>query len=289
MKKEKPKILSWLAFPLLAAVYALAYRLFVFPNDFAPSGVGGIATMVQHVFHFDAGYLYLVINLPLLIAAWLTIDHEFVLKSAIFTLCFSGFLVLFNHVDFTPYQYYTENGTSNVLAPVAAGTIVGFLYGNAVRLGGSTGGIDIVGEMVHHKRPEYNMVWVTFTLNTCIAAASYFVFDFQFEPVICCIVYSFVVTTVANSVLKGYHAALKFEIVTDRPEELSQELMQKLLHGVTMVSAEGAYTHQQKSLVICIVNKHQIADVERIVSGYPGSFAYVTGVNSTVGNFVRVK
>ena len=285
----KNKLLSWLIFPVLAAVYALAYRLFVFPNDFAPAGVGGIATMVQYVFRFDAGYLTLLINLPLLIAAWFTIDREFVLKSALFTLCFSGFLVLFNHLDLTPYQYYTENGTSNVLAPVAAGTVVGFLYGTSVRLGGSTGGIDIVGEMVHHKRPEYNMVWVTFTINACIAAVSYFVYHYKFEPVICCIVYSFVTTAVANSVLKGYHAALKFEIVTDKPEELSQELMQKLRHGVTMVSAEGAYTHMQKSLVICIVNKHQIADVERIVSSYPGTFAYVTGVSSTMGNFKRIK
>ena len=285
----KNKVTSWLIFPLLAAVYALAYRLFVFPNDFAPAGVGGIATMVQYVFRFDAGYLTLLINLPLLIAAWFVTDREFVLKSALFTLCFSGFLVLFNHIDFTPYQYYTENGTSNVLAPVAAGTVVGFLYGTSVRLGGSTGGIDIVGEMVHRKRPEYNMVWVSFIINACIAAASYFVYNYKFEPVICCIVYSFVTTSVANSVLKGYHAALKFEIVTDKPEELSQELMEKLLHGVTMVSAEGAYTHAQKSLVICIVNKHQIADIERIVSSYPGSFAYVTAVSATVGNFVRVK
>ena len=286
---KKSKVTSWLVFPLLAACYALAYRLFVFPNDFAPSGVGGIATMVQYVFHFDAGYLNLVINLPLLIIAWMTVDREFVLKSALFTLCFSGFLVLFNHLDFTPYQYYTENGTSNVLAPVAAGTVVGFLYGTAVRLGGSSGGIDIVGEMVHHKRPEYNMVWVTFSINAAIAATSYFVFNYKFEPVICCLVYGFVTSTVANSVLKGYHAALKFEIVTDRPEEMAGELMGQLHHGVTLLSAEGAYTHMQKSLVICIVNKRQIADVERIISSFPGSFAYITSVNATVGNFVRVK
>lgn len=285
----KKKLLSWLIFPVLAAVYALAYRLFVFPNDFAPAGVGGIATMVQYVFHIDAAYPNFLINLPLLIAAWLTLNREFVLKSAIFTLCFSGFLMLFNHIDFTPYQYYTENGTSNVLAPVAAGAIVGFLYGTAIRMGGSTGGIDIIGELVHHKRPEYNMVWVSFTVNAIIAATSYFVYNFKFEPVICCIVYSFVTSAVANTVLKGYNAALKFEIVTDDPQALSDELLQKLHHGVTVLNAEGAYTHHKKNLVICIVNKHQIADVEQIVATYPGSFTYVTAVSATVGNFKRVK
>lgn len=285
----KKKALSWLIFPVLAAAYALAYRLFVFPNDFAPAGVGGIATMVQYVFRFDAGYLNLLINLPLLLVAWFLIDRRFVLKSALFTVCFSGFLVLFNTLDLTPYQYYTATGTSNVLAPVAAGTATGFLYGTAVRLGGSTGGIDVVSEMVHLRRPEYNMVWVSFTINACIAAASYFVYNYKFEPVICCIVYSFVTTTMANWVLKGYNAALKFEIVTDTPDELAQELLTKLRHGVTVVSAEGAYTHHHKALVICIVNKHQIADVERVVARYPGCFTYITGVNATVGNFKRIK
>ena len=59
--------------------------------------------------------------------------------------------------------------------------------------------------------------------------------------------------------------------------------------GVTLVSAEGAYTHNEKSLVICVVNKHQIADVQRLIQRYPGSFAYITSVNSTVGNFKRIK
>jgi uncharacterized membrane-anchored protein YitT (DUF2179 family) len=118
---------------------------------------------------------------------------------------------------------------------------------------------------------------------------SYFVYDFQFEPVMCCIVYAFVLTTVGNQVLRGSQSALKFEIVTDHPEELSNDLMQKLHHGVTLLSAEGAYTHEQKSLVICIVNKHQIADIQAIIGKYPGSFAYITQVSETLGNFRKIK
>ena len=287
--KKRNHWLSWLIIPILAAGTALAYELFVFPNDFAPSGFGGIATMVQYVFKFDAGYLNLALNVPFLIAAWFLIDREFVLKSAFFTLCFSGFLILFNNLDFSKFYYFTESGTSNVLGPVAAGTVIGFLYGTAVRLNGSTGGIDVVSAMVHHKYPQYNMVWISFAINAVIATVSYFVYGYRFEPVICCMVYSFVTTTVANSVLKGAASALKFEIVTDRGEELADELLQQLHHGVTVLSAEGAYTHHHRNLVVCIVNKHQIADVERIIARYPGSFTYITSVNATVGNFKRIK
>ena len=287
--RAKASIGSYLIIPVLAVCMALSYELFIFPNRFAPAGVGGIVTMVQYLFHFNAGYLNLLINVPILIAAWFLVDREFVIKSAIFTLVFSTAFLVLDKVDFTPFAYHTDNGTSNILAPVAAGTINGTLYGYAVRHHGSTGGTDVLAFSIRHYHPEMNPMWIGFTLNVVIAVASYFVYDFKFEPVICCIIYGFVNTSMANTVLKGYDAALKFEIITENPEGLAGELLAHLHHGVTLVSAEGAYTHNEKSLVICVVNKHQIADVQRLIQRYPGSFAYITSVNSTVGNFKRIK
>lgn len=287
--QHKPNYRNLWLFPLIAAGMALCYHLFIFPNNFAPSGVGGIATMIQYLLHFNAGYLNLLINVPILIVAWKLVDREFVIKTALFTLCFSGFLMLFEQIDFSRFHYYTENGTSTVLAPIAAAVVNGALYGFAIRKHGSTGGTDVVSFCIRHFHPEFNVTWIGFILNAVIACASYFVYDFRFEPVICCIVYSFVLTTVGNSVLRGSKSALKFEIITDHPQEMAQELMTKLHHGVTLLPAEGAYTHQEKSLVICIVNKHQIADIQRIISGYPGSFAYITSITETLGNFRKIK
>ena len=92
-----------------------------------------------------------------------------------------------------------------------------------------------------------------------------------------------------DMVLKGYKTALKFEVVTSYPEEMSQEIIKKLKHSATVVHAQGMYTHQDKALLICVVNKNQIIDFENIIKKYPGSFAYITSVNETVGNFVRTK
>lgn len=275
--------------PLFALAMALSYKLFIFPNNFAPSGVGGIATMVQYLFKFNAGYLNLAINIPILIVAWKLVDREFVIKTALFTVSFSGFLMLFDLVDFSRFQYLTSNGTSTILAPVAAAVVNGAFYGFALRIHGSSGGTDVISFCIRHYHPEFNVTWIGFTLNVVIACVSYFVYGFKFEPVICCIVYCFVLTAIGNQVLRGSQSALKFEIVTEDPETLSRELMQELHHGVTLLSAEGAYTKEQKSLVICIVNKHQIADVQKIVSKYPGSFAYITAVSETLGNFRKIK
>ena len=288
-KKSEYKTL--LLVPLLALAMALSYKLFIFPNNFAPSGVGGIATMIQYLFKFNAGYLNLLINIPLLIVAWKLVDREFVIKTALFTLCFSGFLMLFDHLglDFSKFAYHTNTGTSTILAPVAAAVINGAMFGISLRIHGSCGGTDIVSFINRHYRPEFNVAWISFVLNVVIAAASYFVYGFQFEPVICCIIYVFVLTVIGNSVVRGAQSALKFEIITQDPEALSADLMKELKHGVTLLSAEGAYTHKQKSLVICIVNKHQIADIQGIISKYPGSFAYITQVSETLGNFRKIK
>ena len=280
---------SLLLMPLFALGMALSYALFIFPNNFAPSGVGGIATMVQYIFKFNAGYLNLLINIPILIVAWKLVNREFVIKTALFTLCFSGFLMLFGTMDFSKFHYFTENGTSNVLAPVAAAVVNGFFYGMCLKVHGSSGGTDVVSFCIRHYHPEFNVTWITFIMNVVIAGASYFVYGFQFEPVICCIIYSYVVTIIGNQVLRGSQSALKFEIITEDPEGLASDLMQQLKHGVTLLSAEGAYTHEHKSLVICIVNKHQIADIQKIIGKYPGSFAYITSVSETLGNFLRIK
>lgn len=289
MEERKTNLKTIWLFPVFAVLTALSYNLFVFPNAFAPAGVGGIATMIQHLFHLNAGYLNLLINVPILIAAWFLVDREFVIKTAVFTAFFSGALMLFEHVDFSRFLYHTDNGTSTILAPVAAAVINGGLYGYAMRCHGSTGGTDVVAFCVRHYRPDLNAAWIGFTINTVIALASYFVYDYRFEPVICCIIYCFVISFVATHVVKGYDEALKFEIITDDPGKLAFDLMEQLGHGVTVVSAEGAYTHRHKDLVICVVNKHQIADVKRLIRQYPGSFAYVSSVSGTVGNFKKIK
>ena len=105
---------SLILVPFLALAMALSYKLFIFPNNFAPSGVGGIATMIQYLFKFNAGYLNLLINIPLLIIAWKLVDREFVIKTALFTVCFSGLLMLFDHLglDFSKFAYHTDTAPS---------------------------------------------------------------------------------------------------------------------------------------------------------------------------------
>ena len=281
-------IKSYLVMMGLAVVSGLIFELLIFPNAFAPAGINGLATMVQHLFHVNVGYVSIMINIPLVLLVYFKMDKDFALKSLAYVLAFSASLLLFGQMDLSSFIYYTANGNSAILGPLAAGVISGAVYGYAIRENGSTGGTDLIAVIVRKKRPEMSLVWLIFGLNASVAILSYFVYDYQFEPVILCLLVSYLTSKISDGILKGGKRAVKFEVVTDQAEELSARIFRDLQHGVTVLPALGMYSETQKHLLICVVNRHQIVKFQEILSEYPGTFAYVSEVNETMGNFKRI-
>ena len=279
---------DWLIIPAMAVLMALSYAIFVFPNSFAPAGINGIITMVQYLLHIDIGYLSLAVNLPLFLLTWKSAGNGFSIRSLVFVVVFSIASLLLKRVDLSAIQYHTENGTSLILGPIAAGAVSGFIYGVLLGRSGSTGGMDLIAAWVRSKRPEAGLVWVIFFLNACVAAVSFFVYGWKFEPVIMCLIYCYVSSKISDSMLRGNKKALKFEVVTDRADELSQVLLRQMRHGVTAVPVEGMFSHCEKKLLVCIVNRHQIVQFQQILASFPGTFSYVSEVTETLGNFKRI-
>ena len=270
----------------LACLMGVNYELFVFPNAFAPAGINGLATMLQYLLHINIGYLSLLINLPLILLAWKKVDPDFARKTLAFVLAFSGATLLLGQLDLSGIAY--DSGSSAILGPVAAGVINGAVYGLTIRQNGSTGGTDIVAAWVRKKHPEASLVWLIFLLNAAVAVLSFFVYGYQFEPVILCLIYCYLSSSISDAILKGGKAAMKFEVITREPEELSHQLMEQLHHGVTVLQAEGMYSETPRYLLICVVNRHQVVQFQEVLTRFPGTFAYVSGVNETLGNFKHI-
>lgn len=285
-KLRSAQVGSYLLVALAACCMSLSYVIFVFPNSFAPAGLNGLATMAQYLFHIHLGYMSLIINLPLILLAWRWLDRDFAGKSLLFVLVFSGTVLLLEKVDLSWIRYRTEY--SAILGPATAGIVSGAVYGVVLRQNGSTGGTDIVAAWIRKKRPEANLVWVIFALNASVAALSFFVYGYQIEPVLLCLVYCYLSSRVSDGILKGYKSALKYEVITCNADELSQRLMRELHHGVTMVRAQGMYSNTPRQLLICVVNRHQVARFRRILEQFPGTFAYTASVTETLGNFKRI-
>ena len=287
--KKRPLIFDYIVMAGLAVLMALNYQIFILHNAFAPAGINGLATMVQYVFDFSIGYMSLIINVPLAIFAFFAVDRQFALKNLTFVLVFSGaMLILQNHVDLSRFIYHTGDGRSTLLAPVASGVVNGFIYGWAIRLGGSTGGTDFLAAYVHKRRPEYSLIRVLFAFNVTVALLSYFVYDFNVEPVILCIAYCFITSNVSDRMIKGGEQAIKVELITAHPEEITKALIEGLRHSVTIIDAKGGYSGDDKTMLICVINKHQIAQMTGILRRFPDTFACISDVNQTLGNFKRI-
>lgn len=297
MKKHNISVVLSYVYPVfLGALLALDYTLFIVPNNFAPSGINGIAVMIQYKLDFNIAYMSLLINVPLCIFAFFKIEKEFAVKTLTFSMAYSLAYILYDKISFIRYFEYITDGHDTIYPALIAGLIMGFCIGFSVKNNSSTGGTDIVAKYVSVIRPNLNFFYVTFILNAVVAFASLFVyginengFVINYKPVCLCVIYAFVSSVVGNRIISGLKHACKFTIVTDQCDELEYEITHTLKHSATRLHGIGIYQHHDKEVLICIVNPHQVADFERIIKKYPNTFVYVESIDQTIGNFIKVK
>ncbi|MBO5129451.1 MAG: YitT family protein [Oscillospiraceae bacterium] len=286
--KSIKKPMTYLVIALMAAVHALNYQVFVFPNSFAPAGINGICTMIQYMTGISVGYMSLLINIPLAIWVYLKVSRTMGLRSMVYVVVSSVMLVIFNGMDMSAIAYVTENGTSTILGPLVGGIAYGSLYAILVRVSATSGGTDFIAAIIHKYRPEKSMFWIIFALNVFVAFMSFFVYDYKIEPVIMCIMYCFTSSMVTDKMSRSGRAAVRFEIITDYPDEISNAIITKLHHSATLLPGRGMYQGKEVSVLICVVNKNQMARLADIVRQYPHTFAVMSSVNEVMGNFKKI-
>lgn len=111
------KVWTYLVIAFIALLASVNYELFVFPNQFAPSGINGICTMIQYVTGVSVGYLSLFINIPLAIWCYFEVSKPMAVRSMVYVVTFSLGLLILEKVDLSAFAYVTENGTSKFSAP----------------------------------------------------------------------------------------------------------------------------------------------------------------------------
>lgn len=284
--KTLKKGMTYLVIALVACVGALNYQLFVFPNQFAPSGLNGICTMIQYLFHISVGYLSLLVNIPLAILVFFKVSRSLALRSMVYVSVFSVMLLLLDRVDLSGIAYDTNS--SAILGPLVAGIINGGIYAMLVSAGAYSGGTDYVASLIQKYKPGVNFFWTVFALNVLVAVVSFFVYGYKIEPVLLCILYSFATSTVSDKVNKTGRSAVRFEIITDDPEEISRTIIERLHHSATLLPGKGMYRGKEVNLLICVVNRTQAAALSAIIRDHPRSFAVMSPVSEVMGNFKHI-
>lgn len=294
---KREAVISYSKIVFAAVLLAFNYRLFIVANGFAPAGLNGIATMVQYKTGFSIGYMSLLINVPLCIVAYFLVNKAFAVRSLVFSVIYSFVYLFLQGIGLTRFQYNT-NGHDTIYPVLLSGAVSGLVYGICFLVNASTGGTDIVSKYISYKHPNLNFFWTTFGLNVVVAVASFFVYaspdasgqlSYDYKPVCLCVLYCFVSSFVGSFIINGTKSALKVTIITVHPKEIMECITKELKHSTTYIPAYGSYSSEEKTMLISVINRHQLVDLQRILRKYDGTFSFSETVNQTFGNFKHIK
>lgn len=300
IKREirKSNVKDFLMVLLGTVIYSLSTYVFVLGNGFAPSGLSGILAMIEYAYNLSAGtFVLLLLNAPLLIWSFFWLSKRFAINStvAVSLMCLIFFIM--KYVDQSErLRFITTSVIEGSVYPdfgkklfscIIAGGLAGFSAAMTIRAHGCLGGVDLVLNLIQKKKPRANVSGLLFGLNFIIIAVSFFVFEKNYESICFALIYTIIYSKVCEYILNGGKKALKFEVITDNPDKLSDELIQKLGHSVTVTRAQGMFEHSDKYLLICVIRSRQIGDFENILKKYPDTFAYASPVSEVFGTFYR--
>ncbi len=291
----KTPYIKRLLFDLLVAVGAgvivgSAYFFFQNSNGFAPGGVGGLATITHHLVadKFSWAFLMVAFNLPIFVLVSVFVERKLGVMLIIYMVVQSAMPDLWSALGARPYSLANNGEDFNVVfACIATGVISGAGFSLMLRRFGASGGTYGISALIKKWRPEKNIAYVSFVMDSSVVLIAFFVYGMRVTPVICTLVNLFIANIIVDRGLSGLKDGYKFEIVTEHPEELAEELITRLKHGVTELKVQGMYSHKDRYMLVCIINKRQLGEMMRILKAHEGTFASFQKVNEVFGRFTR--
>ena len=294
----KGQIMMWLRAilysTLSAALIAIAAYSLIAPNNFTIGGASGVAILVNVATKggIPQWLILFSINAPLVILAFFFVKKRFAILSAMNIGMQSLFLLLLEEIKiFDHFKISFNNEAEKIFAAIAAGLCIGTAIALAFKVGGSTGGADIVAVMIQRKVGATSIAWMIFALNVIVIGASLFVFydnstpiAYNLLPIMLSAFESYIESKTNESMMNGFQSAREFRIITDKPEEMAQALMKELSRGVTAIPATGMYTKITHTMLLCVVSRRQVITLKRIMKKVdPDSFAVMSNVSQVLG------
>ncbi len=260
---------------LSSIVVAFAYNFLLIPHEILSGGLSGIAIMLGIVTPLNTGVLNLLLNLPLLIIGVMKLGKRFISYTILSVAVLSVSLYII------PVYKATQEP---ILASLFGGVIVGLAMGLIFRAAGSSGGFDIIAMLLSRKR-DFPLGTLLAAMNGIVVAVSGFVFSWDAALLTLVSIYATgkVVDTIHTS-----HIKLTLMIITNKGEEVKQQLLEKLHRGVTIIDAKGAYSGEGRKVLITVITRYQLADVKSTIKETdPKSFVNILQTTEVIGMFDR--
>lgn len=271
-----------------ALVSVVSLHTFVVPAEFAPSGIEGICTLLYALTGINLGWFKLLINIPLMILAWVFLNKKYVIYVIFFTLMDSLGVVLLESIHFyvfIPKDIAVAQAVGyRLLSAIFSGVMLGLCVGLMLKIGYSSGGVDIIACLVHKKKPHFNIERIISVFGYSIVALSYFVY-WDLTSILLSVIQIFVGEWTITGILRKERYAIEVKVITKEPEKIRDEILYKHKHSATIVQSKGLYTNEGNYMVISVMNSRDIPEFMNTMKQHPDTFVYFTDGVRVQGDF----
>lgn len=265
--------LAWLQIVLGCVIGAAAYPTFLDPGRIAPGGLTGVAMILKHLWGWDIGITSLLMNIPLFVIGYKAMGRVFAFRSLVATILFSL------AIDLLPLK---EIPVDPILGTLYGGILLGIGLGFILRGGATTGGTDMCARMVHKYLPFLSVGMFLFLIDCLVVlAAWFFIGSSEALYALVCI---FITGKAVDMVMLGLSQNKACFVITEAWEQVSRRLMTEMERGVTQLSARGAYTGNERPVVLCVLPPQEVSRLKEIVRQEDEkAFMFITEAHEALG------
>lgn len=239
------------------SIYAISINSFAVPNDIAQSGIAGLAIVGNHLVDaIPLGVWNFLLNIPLLILAWIFIGKAFVGKTL--------WIVTVLSVLLDVWALLPVYEGDRILASLFSGVLSGIGLAMVLITGATSGGTDIVGRLLHKAFPHIPLGKVMLVFDALVIALAAVVFG-SFESALYAVIVIFISTKVIDTINYGTGNGKMLMVITDKGAEVSQAITGQTQRGVTIIPVEGGYTGAERQMLVCVVRAHEVSKMKKII------------------------
>ncbi|MCK5780030.1 MAG: YitT family protein [Psychrilyobacter sp.] len=262
-------------------IAAIGIGLFIVPAKIVSGGVTGISTILFYTFDISIGMSMLLINIPLFLVGVRTFGKEYGAKTLFGIIMLSVYVDLFrklvninNSIDFTV-------GSNYLLAPLFGGILIGVGLGLVLKFGGSTGGTDIIAQMVN--KVTHIPVGYCMMINDSLIIISGIAI-FGIEKGLYAIIAMFTTNTVINKIFGGAGYTKMVYIISSEYKTIKNIILVDLGKGGTSICAKGLYTDENKSMIMTVLKTKEIRNLQALIKQVDkDAFIIISDVSEVLG------
>ncbi len=256
---------------LLAA--AIGYRMYLIPNQVVNGGFTGVGQLLNHLMGVSVGTVNIVLNVPLFLVSMRSMGVRFGVRSLLAMLLLS---LLIDHIPLPPAT------DDLLLAAIYGGAISGIGFGLILRGSATTGGTDMLASLLHRIMPVLRVSYGIFFFDGLVIIASAFAFEPQ--AAMYGLISTFICNVLIDLVLEGPNSAHSYFIISDKSDAIAERILKDMDRGVTALHAMGMYSHAEKQVLLCVVNRFEAMRLRRIIfEADPHAFVIANKAHEVLG------